>query len=252
MRLTGTPLRAGSAAGRAHVRNAPPEPPGEPGPALDTAPPGGAGRILCASGADAAAELGPESPWGGAVVEAARWPSLSAVGPPIVGRLEPDIFREEDPIEIDGGVGRVELAGVREVRVVTSFIEREDHRLLLLRRSAKVGSFQGRWAGVSGYLETDEPLDQALTEIREETGISSAELTLLARGRMVYARDGDRVFAVHPFRFRARAPTVRLDWEHSELAWVDPAEVPRRETVPKLDRVLRAVLDDNDPAVPNP
>ena len=58
--------------------------------------------------------------------------------------------------------------------VVTCFLE-SDGEILLLRRSQQVGSYHGRWAGVSGYVETT-PDEQALTEITEETSLQPEDL----------------------------------------------------------------------------
>ena len=160
---------------------------------------------------------------------------------PVVGGLGPDLFRNGEVVALDGEAGTVELDGVSEVRVVTSFLERPDGRILLLRRSEKVGSFRGAWAGVSGFLEDPTPEDQAIREIREETGVPAASLTLRAHGRPVLAREGQRVFVVEPFRFGVEEPAIRLDWEHTEFAWVDPAEIDRRPTVPKLGQAWEAV-----------
>lgn len=160
---------------------------------------------------------------------------------PIVVGIDLDVLREGEAVTLDGERGTVELPGAEAVAVVTSFLERADGRILLLRRSERVGSFRGHWAGVSGFLEDATAEEQALREIREETGVEAKHLTLAARGRLVYARDGARVYVVHPFRFRSDAPEIRLDWEHTEHAWVDPAEIGRRPTVPKLDRVWAAV-----------
>jgi len=57
-----------------------------------------------------------------------------------------------------------------EKRVVTCFLE-SDGEILILRRSRQVGSYQGKWAGVSGFIETTAD-EQALVEIEEETGLS--------------------------------------------------------------------------------
>ncbi|HEV2230819.1 MAG TPA: NUDIX domain-containing protein, partial [Thermoplasmata archaeon] len=127
------------------------------------------------------------------------------------------------------------------VPVVTSFLERPDGRILLLRRSEKVRTFRGRWAAVSGYMEASPPETQARQEIREEVGFADAEVERVATAPPVYARDGPRMFVVHPFRFRVRRSDVRLDWEHTESEWVEPGEILRRPTVPKLDRVWAAV-----------
>jgi len=52
--------------------------------------------------------------------------------------------------------------------IVTSFLFK-DGKVLLLKRSNKVGSFRGKWAGISGYIENETSLEAALREIKEET-----------------------------------------------------------------------------------
>ena len=170
-------------------------------------------------------------------------PSLPSGVPghcPIVGAIDLDLLRDGEAVRVEGRAGTVEIPGVSETNVVTSFLESDDGRLLLLRRSPRVGSFPGRWAGVSGYIEDEEPESAARREILEETGVGSERLVLLASGRPVYARDGARVFRVHPFRYRVAGRKITIDWEHTEHEWVDPSEIDRRETVQKLPRVYRA------------
>lgn len=160
---------------------------------------------------------------------------------PTVARVDADVLREGETVELNGTLGRFRIEGVEEVEVVTSFLERSDGRILLLERSDKVGSFQGHWAGVSGFLETASPLEQAFREIREETGLTANDVELRTEGAPVLSRDGRRVFVVHPFRFRALRTDVRLDWEHTRAEWVDPMEIRSRPTIPKLDRVWESV-----------
>ena len=64
--------------------------------------------------------------------------------------------------------------------IVTSFIKNDD-KILILKRSNKVKSMKGLWAGVSGMIEKDDmtPLDRAKIEIFEETGIREEEIELL-------------------------------------------------------------------------
>ena len=182
-----------------------------------------------------------QAPWGGYILGIESSSGLQPGGPPVIGGLTSSVFRTGDTVRLDGKRGVVDLDQVQETRVVTSFLERDDGRILLLRRSSAVGSFQGRWAGVSGFLEDPTTEGQARREIREETGIVDSELTLACTGRIVYARDGGRVFSIAPFRFLVRDPMVHLDWEHSEFAWIIPGELERYSTVPQLDRVWRAV-----------
>jgi 8-oxo-dGTP diphosphatase len=166
---------------------------------------------------------------------------------PAVAGIDRDVLREGEMARIDGNSGMLALDGTREVPVVTAFLQRPDGRVLLLLRSARVGSFQGRWAGVSGYLEGRAPLEQALREIEEETGITPPEVALASEGRPVLAREGSTIYIVHPFRFRTADRALRLDWEHVRAEWVDPSEIDRRVTVPKLDRAWRAVAGADPP-----
>jgi 8-oxo-dGTP pyrophosphatase MutT (NUDIX family) len=127
--------------------------------------------------------------------------------------------------------------------VVTCFLLDPGGRLLILRRGSKVGTYQGRWAGVSGYLETD-PEEQAYTELSEEVGLSRQDLTLLAQGEPLEVVDTElgRTWVVHPLLFRVNAPDkIRLDWEHTESRWIDPAEIASFPTVPGLVDALKRV-----------
>ena len=50
---------------------------------------------------------------------------------------------------------------MRSTKIVTSFI-RDNEKLLILKRSEKVKSMKGLWAGVSGIIEkNEEPLQRA-------------------------------------------------------------------------------------------
>lgn len=132
-----------------------------------------------------------------------------------------------------------------EIRnVVTAFLEHEG-KVLLVRRSQSVGTYQGRWSGISGYLEHD-PLEQAFIEIREETGLSSDEVELVKQGEPLEIIDAEqnRRWRVHPFLFHVTHPdAVRLDWENLELRWILPSEIDDYQTVPSLKETLTRCLN---------
>lgn len=131
-----------------------------------------------------------------------------------------------------------------EKHVVTCFLE-SGGKILLLRRSEKVGSYRGKWAGVSGYLETT-PEQQAVTEINEETGLASGEADLLKTGEPLEIVDEElnTVWVIHPFLFHVEKPDgITIDWEHKEFRWVDPADIDKFDTVPGLKDALARVLD---------
>ena len=129
-----------------------------------------------------------------------------------------------------------------EKRVVTCFLESENE-ILILRRSGQVGSYQGRWAGVSGYIETTAD-EQALTEIAEETSLSQEDIELTRRGEPLTIEDKKlRVkWIVHPYLFHIKDRNkIKIDWEHKETRWIAPKDIAKFETVPKLEETLARV-----------
>lgn len=136
---------------------------------------------------------------------------------------------------------------LRPTPVVTCFLLRMDTaepRLCLVRRSTRVGSYHARWAGVSGFIEEGVlPVQQAYTEICEETGLQETQVRLLKRGAIVEYSDKElgRRWLVHPFLFEVLAPeAITLDWEAEEMRWILPAELASYETVPKLHEAFLA------------
>ncbi len=127
--------------------------------------------------------------------------------------------------------------------VVTSFLQ-ADQRILLLRRSTRVGTHKGKWAAVSGYLEGSEtPLQRAQTEIREEVGIESDQISLIRAGEALRAFDEQTaiVWTVYPFLFEALSREIRLGWENTEYKWIEPYELGWYATVPKLKETFDRV-----------
>jgi len=131
---------------------------------------------------------------------------------------------------------------LQEKQVVTCFLE-SGGEILLLRRSGQVGSYQGRWAGVSGYIEK-APDEQALVEIEEEAGLCEKDLKLIKRGKPLPVEDeelGVR-WVVHPYLFRIKdRGKIKIDWEHKETKWIDPKDIDNYQTVPMLKETLARV-----------
>jgi len=138
----------------------------------------------------------------------------------------------------------IALSTPQRTEVITAFL-RHAGKILLLQRSDEVGSYPGRWAGVSGYLEDATPLAQALREIREETGLGVDEVHLAARAAPleVEAPALSKIWIVHAFLFDADRHAVRLDWESVRYQWIEPHCLGDYTTVPMLAEALQACLD---------
>jgi 8-oxo-dGTP pyrophosphatase MutT (NUDIX family) len=133
---------------------------------------------------------------------------------------------------------------MEERYVVTCFLEHKG-KIPLFRRSQMVGTYRGRWAGVSGYIEEgNSPLEQALIELGEETGLSEGDVELMREGNPLEVIDEElgRKWVVHPFRFCLKSPQkIRIEWEHTELRWIEPKDIVEYETVPHLKETWERV-----------
>ena len=134
---------------------------------------------------------------------------------------------------------------IQTLRIVTSFIT-YDERLLILKRSDRVRTMRGLWAGVSGVIEGNEvTLERAKIEILEETGITEDSIVLIrAVKEMTVCSPQYRgcEWRISPFLFEAVNPTITLNWENAEFRWIDVADMNRYSTVPSLHRVLSSLL----------
>lgn len=126
---------------------------------------------------------------------------------------------------------------MEESHVVTCFLEHKE-KVLILQRSARVGSYNARWAGISGFIEPDTtPLEQAYQEIAEEASLGADQLELIKIGMPLEVPDEklQKKWVVHPFRFAVQNPElVKIDWEHNQYKWVEPEDIKGYDTVPGL------------------
>ena len=133
---------------------------------------------------------------------------------------------------------------MRRAKIATAFLEHNSH-ILILKRSKKVKTMKEKWAGVSGYVEAEAPIDAAIREVREETGIDKEKLKLLAKGKAidVIDRENNTIWQVHPFLFYTYDTNIRLEKEHEEYRWIKPEEIINYDTVPKLKEALYSCLE---------
>jgi len=134
---------------------------------------------------------------------------------------------------------------MRATKIVTSFIQ-DEQKLLILRRSNKVKTMKGLWAGISGIIEKNEsPLTRAKIEIYEETGISEDKIRLVkkaAKLRINSPQYENHEWEIFPFLFEAKNPDIKLNWENSEYTWITIDELKNYNTVPSLEKVLQNLL----------
>ncbi len=139
----------------------------------------------------------------------------------------PSLHEVEDAFALEAGeVWDSEVSeALPELRTVSVTLQREDGRVLLLRRTDERGGF---WQILTGRIENKEsPLQTAAREIHEETGFSPRLDELRDLGYVHSFALGERVPPLF-VQETAFAATVsgepRLSDEHQEHRWCSPAE----------------------------
>lgn len=133
----------------------------------------------------------------------------------------------------------------RSTKIITCFLKSGD-KILILKRSNKVKSMKGLWAGISGIIEKNEsPLKRAKIEIFEELGINDSEIELIKESeemKIISPQYENHEWEVYPFLFSVNNPKIKLNWENSEYKWIKTEEISNYETVPSLEKVLFNLL----------
>ena len=134
---------------------------------------------------------------------------------------------------------------MNSTKIVTSFIQ-DEQKLLILKRSNKVKTMKGLWAGISGIIEKNEtPLTRAKIEIFEETGISEDKIRFIKAAEKLRVNSPqyeNHEWEIFPFLFEAKNPNIKLNWENSKYIWITKDELKNYNTVPSLEKVLQNLL----------
>ena len=115
--------------------------------------------------------------------------------------------------------------------------------VLVLRRAAG-GRSPGSWETVHGHIEPGEtPVQAALRELREETGLEPARLYNVSRVEAFYRHQTNEIVLIPVFAgvVEARA-AVRPSAEHDRVEWLAPPAASARFAWPRERRALEDVL----------
>ena len=133
---------------------------------------------------------------------------------------------------------RVAFVDAYVLRIGTAGLE-----VLALRR-ASGGRSPGSWETVHGHIEPGEtPVQAALREVREETGLDPARLYNVSRVEAFYRHRTDEIALIPVFAAVVDgAAEPRASPEHDRVEWLAPAAAAARFAWPRERRALDDVL----------
>lgn len=151
-----------------------------------------------------------------------------------------DIFEDGDQVTVDATAGTVEVEGV-EMKATVSSAVLKDGKVLMLKRPDCCHSFPGMWSLVAGKIEDGEaPVDAAVREIKEETGLTVGEPD--ASLSPIYVREGKVLWQVHPFLFIMDEAEPVLNGENEAFEWVSPEGIIGMTTVKETCSVVQRLI----------
>lgn len=145
-------------------------------------------------------------------------------------------FQKELPHFPDG---RIDYSHSNVSPVLTVFIS-VGEEILLLKRSDKVGTYKGKWNTVAGYLDEVRPLQEKISEeLHEELSLPPELILKISLGKPYKYLDIaiSKTWLIHPVFVTLKAkPKIKIDWEHTEYAWIKPSELKKYDVVPGLEK----------------
>ena len=134
--------------------------------------------------------------------------------------------------------GRIDYSSSDTAPVITVFVKYQN-KILLMKRSERVKTYQGKWMTVAGYLDSPNQslADKIYEELREETGIDLGLAASLKFGETFTFVDKaiNKTWITHPAIVElVRKPEITLDREHTEYRWIKSEGLDQYDTVPTL------------------
>ena len=130
----------------------------------------------------------------------------------------------------------------RTDEAITVLVRRPDGKILLVKRSQKVGFYPGYWQGVAGFVVKGESFQKtALREIKEELGLPAKNLRYIkiSKSRLCVSNNYDRRWRMRWLLFDSVKVKIKLDWEAVDCRWIWPREIFKYKFVPYLNVGLK-------------
>lgn len=139
--------------------------------------------------------------------------------------------------------GRIDYSNEKECVVITIFVMYKG-KLLLMKRSDKVGTYKGKWMAVAGYYDESVTLRKKVEEeLREE--IDVVDYKKIEAFDLLMFEDkkiGKKWIIFNVVVELKKEPKIALDWEHTEYVWINPKTLEEYDTVPSLLQCFQKVF----------
>ena len=138
--------------------------------------------------------------------------------------------------------GRIDYSNSDRAPVLICFV-RYLNRILLLKRSDKVGIYKGMWDTVAGYIDDKKRLpDKVKEELKEELGLDFRKIKSIKYSEPYIFVDEEigKTWIRYPILVELTSmPKIKLNKEHTDFTWINPRDLLDYITTPGLAITLR-------------
>ena len=125
------------------------------------------------------------------------------------------------------------VAMKRKFKAAMATVINEDKKILLLKRSRDSNWMPEKWAIPGGHIEEGvSSKDAAIRETKEETNLDISNIRELKKQEQVIIYYSD-----------SQSGVIKLDFEHTDWAWVSYDELDNYDTTPDLKKIVRMALE---------
>jgi NADH pyrophosphatase NudC (nudix superfamily) len=138
--------------------------------------------------------------------------------------------------------GQVDYTNIRYCPVVNCVVSYGDE-ILLQRRGKDMRLYPGCWSGVSGFLDSNEDIEEKIyEELSEEFGISKRHVDNVRIGRVIVqeAPEYGKTWIVFPARATlTKKIKPEKNWEVADTRWLKPNNASKLNLLPGFEVVLK-------------
>lgn len=119
-------------------------------------------------------------------------------------------------------------------------------KVLLVKRSDKVGFYPNYWNGISGFLDDDRTLkEKVIEELEKEIGIGLDQIESMQFGEIFHepSLDYKKTWIVHPVLVELKTGKIKTNWEADEYKWVYLDKIDEYEILPGFKRVIKKIMN---------
>lgn len=126
--------------------------------------------------------------------------------------------------------GRINYSNCKEA-VAINIIVKFRSKILILKRSDKVGMAREKWAFIGGHFDELKTIkEKTLEELYEETGINENQIKEIIFGESYhyFEQEINRDWIIFPVLVRlSEEPNIIMNYEHTDFLWISPKNLPK-------------------------